>query len=144
MATYTSELQYKLCKKHLIPIVLSLQNRLDESNSKTELLDWIRKLNDKFDKFQSDVCVTKNVNNLLSSRLIDIERQWWANAQCFKREYLDIISIPSEVKDETLEDRVVGIFDKLGCSIDSDWIETCHRVSKNNSTVIVKLTRRKD
>ena len=48
------------------------------------------------------------------------------------------------MKDETLEGTVVGIFEKLGCSTDSDWIEACHRVSKNNNTVIVKLTRRKD
>ena len=90
------------------------------------------------------MCVTKNVNNLLSSRLVDIERQCWANAQYSRRECLDIVSIPSEVKDETLEESVVGIFDKLGCSIDSDRIEACHRVSKNNNTVIVKFTRRKD
>ena len=145
MATYTNESLDKLYKRELIPIVLSLRNKLDEANnSKTELLDEIRKLNDKFDKLQSDVCVTKNVNNLLSSRLVDIERQCWANAQYSRRECLDIVSIPSEVKDETLEESVVGIFDKLGCSIDSDRIEACHRVSKNNNTVIVKFTRRKD
>ena len=76
MATYTNESLDKLYKKDLIPIVLSLQNKLDEANnSKTELLDEIRKLNDKFDKIQSDVCISKNVNDLLSSRLVDIEGQ---------------------------------------------------------------------
>ena len=50
----------------------------------------------------------------------------------------------SEVVDEILEESVVGIFDKLGCSNDLDWIEACHQVRKNNSTVIVKFTRRKD
>ena len=76
MATYTNESLDKLYKKDLIPIVLSLQNKLDEANnSTTELLDDIRKLNDKFDKLQSDVCVKKNVNNWLASRLVDIERQ---------------------------------------------------------------------
>ena len=67
MATYTNESLNKLYKKDLIPIVLGLQN-----NSKTELLDEIRKFNDKFDQLQSDVCITKNFNNLLSSRLVDI------------------------------------------------------------------------
>ena len=121
MATYTNELLDKLCKIDLIPIVLFLKNKLDEANnSKIELLDEIRKLNDKFDKRQSDVCVTKNVNNLLSSRLVDTERQCWADSQYSRREYLDIVRIPREVKDETLEESVVEIFDKLGCSTDSD------------------------
>ena len=124
----------------MIPIVLSLQNKLDEAkNSTSELLAEIRKLNDKFDKLQSDVCITKNVNNLLPSRLVDTERQCWANAQYSRRECLDIVGIPSEVKDETLEESVVGIFDKLGCSIDTDRIEACHWVSKNNNTVIVNF-----
>ena len=32
----------------------------------------------------------------------------------------------------------------VGCGIDVDRIEACHRVSKNNKSVIVKCTRRKD
>ena len=94
MATYTYESLDKLCKKDLIPIVVSLQNKLDEANnSKTELLDEIRKLNDKFDKLQSNVYISKIANDLLSSRLVDIERQCWANAQYFRRECLDIVGI---------------------------------------------------
>ena len=58
MATYTNESLDKLYKKDLVPIVLSLQNKLDEaSNSKTELLDEIRKLNDKF----NPMCVLRRM-----------------------------------------------------------------------------------
>ena len=88
--------------------------------------------------------ISKNVSDLLSSRLVDIERQCWANTQYFRRECLDIVGIPNEVKEESLEQSVVGIFDKLGCSIDADRIVTCHQVSKNNNTVTVKFTRSKD
>ena len=117
MATYTNESLDKLYKKDLIPIVLSLQNKFNEANnSKTELLNEMRKLNDKFDKLQSNVCVTKKVNNILSSRLVDSERQCWPNAQYSRRECLNIVCIAREVKDETLEESAVGIFDKLGCS----------------------------
>ena len=60
MVTYTNKSLDKLYKKNLIPIVLSLQKKLNKvNNSKTELLDKIRKLNDKFDKIQSDVCITE-------------------------------------------------------------------------------------
>ena len=145
MATYSNGSLDKLYKKDLILIVLSLQNKPDEANnSKTELLDEIRKLHDKFYQLQSDVCITKNVNNLLSSWLVDIDYQCWANAQYSRRKCLDIVSIPSEVKDETLEENVVRIFNKLGCSIDADRIEACHWVSKNNKTVTVNFTSRKD
>ena len=59
-------------------------------------------------------------------------------------EDLDIVDIPSEVKDKTLEESIIGIFDKLDCSIDADRIEAYHRVSKNNKTVNVMFTRCKD
>ena len=94
MATYTNESLDKLYKKDLILIVISLQNKLDEANnSKTELLDEICKLNDKFDKLQSNVYISKIANDLLSSRFVDIERQCWANAQYSRRECLDIVRI---------------------------------------------------
>ena len=48
------------------------------------------------------------------------------------------------MKDESLEETAVGIFDKLGCSIDTDRIEVCHQVIKNNNTINVKFTRHKD
>ena len=99
MVTYTNKSLDKLYKKNLIPIVLSLQKKLDKvNNSKTELLDKIRKLNDKFDKTQSDVCIMENASNLLSGRLVDTECQCWANAQYSRRECLDIVGIPNEAK----------------------------------------------
>ena len=48
------------------------------------------------------------------------------------------------MKDESLEETAVGIFDKLGCSIDTDRIEACHWVIKNNNTINVKFSRHKD
>lgn len=72
----TNESLDKLYNKYLVLTVLFLQNKLDEaSNSKTELPDEICKLNDKFDQLHSDVCITKNVINLLRSILVDVERQ---------------------------------------------------------------------
>ena len=72
----TKESLDKLYNKYLVLTVLFLQNKLDEaSNSKTELPDEICKLNDKFDQLHSDVCITKNVINLLRSILVDVERQ---------------------------------------------------------------------
>lgn len=50
MASFTNESLHKLYKKDLIPIVVSLPNKLEKpKNSKTELLDEIRKLKGKLD-----------------------------------------------------------------------------------------------
>lgn len=46
-----------------------------------------------------------------------------------EEEYLYIVGIHSEVKDETLEEGFMGIFDKLDCSNDEDHIEACTWVS---------------
>ena len=70
MTTYTNESLQNISKKDLIPIILSLQNKLEVSNS---VLTEIRKLNESFFKLQAQVSVTKQVNTLLSSRLVRME-----------------------------------------------------------------------
>ena len=82
-------------------------------------------------KLQAEVSVTKQVNTLLSRRLVSIERQCWLNAQYSRWECLDIVGIPRSISE------------KLGCNIPPKRIEACHRVGKKNPTVIVKFSRRK-
>ena len=65
-----------------------------------------------------------------------MEHQCWANAQYLRQECLDITGIPSEVEPDVLEEKLVNIFEKLGCNITSNHIEACHRVSKKSGTVI--------
>ena len=61
------------------PIVLSLQNKVDQANNR--VLEEIGKLNDNFSKLESELSVTKQVYSLLSSRLLNMEFQCWTNAQ---------------------------------------------------------------
>ena len=83
-------------------------------------------------------------NSLLSNRLTNMERQCWVNAQYSRRGCLDVIGIPSEVDAHVLEQKVLNIFGKPGCDIASERIETCQRISKKMSAVIVKFKERKD
>ena len=142
MTTCTNESLQNINKKDLIAIVLLLQNKHEEVNN--NVLVEIRKLNESFSKLQSEVSVTKQVNTPLSSRVISIERQCWLNAQYSRRVCLDVVGIPSEVEADPLEEKVVIIFEKLGCNIPTECIEVGHRISKRNPTVIVKFSRRKD
>ena len=121
---------------------MSLQNELEVVNN--NLLVEIRKLNECFPKLQAEISVTKQVNTLLSSRLFGIERQCWLNAQYSRRECLEIVDISSEVEADAFEEKVVAIFEKLGCNIPTERIESCHRIRRKNPTVIVKFSRRKD
>ena len=46
--------------------------------------------------------------------------------------------------DNSLEEKVIQVFEKVGCNIDSSNIEECHCITKRNDRVIVKFSRQKD
>ena len=119
MASCTNDSLDKLRKEDLIPIVLSLQSKLDEANNEANniVLEEVRNLSDTITKLSSELSITKNVNTLLSSRLVTLERQCWANAQHPRLECLDIAGIPREVSREVLQEKVLNIFDKIGCML---------------------------
>ena len=73
----------------------------------------------------------------------NMELQCLANPQYCRRECLDVICIPTEEDADILDEKVPNIFGKLRCDITPERIEACHRISKNNSKVIVKFIRRK-
>ena len=104
-------------------------------------MDEICKLIDNFSKLEADFKIAKNINNLLSQRVVYLERQCWANAQYLRRECQDIVGIPPSVDENSLEEKVIEIFEKVGCNIDSSNIEACHRITKRNGSVIVKFSR---
>ena len=88
MLQYTEEAFDKMLKRELIPIVLSLQNKITEDNN--AVLQEMRKFNHHFAKLQAELVVTKRVNSKLCKRIVTMERQCWANASYSRRllEYL--------------------------------------------------------
>ena len=77
MASYTNDSLDKLRKQDLIPIVLSLQSKLDEANNEAnnKVLREVGNLSDTITNLSSELSITKNVNTLLSSRLVTLKRQ---------------------------------------------------------------------
>ena len=69
MTTFTKESLQNVKKKALITIS-SLQNKFEEV--KINVLVEMRKLNESFSKLQAEISVTKQVNTLVSSRLVSI------------------------------------------------------------------------
>ena len=115
MLIYTNESLQNINKKELIPIIQSLQNKLKEVND--SVLVEMCQLNESFSKLQAEVFVVKQVHTLLASKFLNIERQCWLNAQYSREECLDTVGIPSEVQADALQEKVVTIFEKLGCNI---------------------------
>ena len=73
-----------------------------------------------------------------------MERQCWANAQYSRCECLGLVGVPHSVSNGNLEGKVLKIFEKFGCPIEGNNIETCHQISKKNESIIVKFSRQKD
>ena len=67
------------------------------------LLEEVQHVRDTFKRVESELSVVKTVNHLLSKRLVDMERQCWANAQYSTRECVELVGIPQSVKDDDLE-----------------------------------------
>ena len=91
MSKYTEETLDRLLKKDLISMVLSQQAKMDAANS--QIMDQIRKLNEDFEKLQFELTVAKQVNSVLSERLVSMERQCWTNAQYSRRECLGLVGV---------------------------------------------------
>ena len=111
MSIYTEEALDKLNKKELITILLSLQSKVESVNN--EILDQVRQLNQKFSQLESENSIVNQANSLLSKRLVNMERQCWANAQYSRRKCLEVMGIPDSVQNNELEDKVLNIFKKI-------------------------------
>ena len=134
MSKYTEETLDKLLKKDLISMVLLQQAKMDAANS--QIMDQIRKLNEDFEKLQFELTVAKQVNSVLSERLASMERQCWANVQYSRRECLRLVGVPRSISDGDLEEKVLKIFEKVGCPLERNNIEAFHRISKTNERMM--------
>ena len=142
MPIYTEEALDKLNKKELITFLLSLQSSVESANNK--IIDEVRQLNQKFNQLGSEDSIVKQTNSLLLKRLVDMEKQCWSNAQCYRRECPELVGIPDSVQNNELEDKVRTIFKKIGREASPRDIEACHCLKKDNDRVIVKFSRHKD
>ena len=117
----------KMNKDVLAGMVLDYKERFDSTLS--AITDELKELKTDFRKLESDLAISRNVNDKLTKQLILVERKCWANEQYSRRECLEISAIPESIQDDDLEDCVNKIFNE------------CDTRPKN---VIIKLSKRKD
>ena len=80
-----------LNKNQIIDLFLKTQEQANTTIA--SLTAEIKRLNENFQKLESDVSVVKNVNNILSKQMSSIERQCWKNAQYLRRECVKVVEL---------------------------------------------------
>ena len=133
----------KLTKDEVIALTLEYQSKFD--NTLSNINRELSELRNDFKKIESELSVSKNVNNKLHQRVVALQRQCWGNNQYSRRECLENTSVPDSVSNDDLEETIIKIFDKLNVAIDPSNIVDCHWLKRNGpKKVIIKFTRRKD
>ena len=65
-------------------------------------------------------------------RVVQTERQCWANAQYSRRGTIKVIDILSSIRDKDLEDKLRNIFEEIGVNVNKRDIQACHRLRKKD------------
>ena len=94
----------------------------------SKLTNEIKLLKENYKKLESDISVFKTVSSLLTDQMNNVERQCWANVQYSRREFLEVVGIPSLVNIKDLEGKVSIVFNIIGVTVKPDDVEVCHRL----------------
>ena len=132
----------KLTKEELSNMVIDYQDKFDIlSNINAELTS----LRDRFTKMESQLLVTRRVNDNLVKQNRILERKCAANEQYSRRECLEISGIPDSISNNDLEETVLKIFIETGVTVNSRDVKACHRLKQKatQKKVIIKLSKRK-
>ena len=129
----------KMNKHVLAGMVLDYKERFDSTLSATT--NELKELKTDFRKLESDLLISRNVNDKLTKQLILIERKCWPNEQYSRREFLEISGIPECIQDDDLEDCVLKIFFECDTQVDPANTETCHRLKASPRRSILNFPK---
>ena len=85
----TREILMKMNKDVLAGMVLNYKERLDSTLS--AITDELKELKTDFRKLESDLAISRNVNDKLTKQLNLVERKCWVNEQYSRRECFEDI-----------------------------------------------------
>ena len=80
---------------------MKFQLKMESCNKK--ILEELKALKIKFSRLKFDLAIIKNVSNILSSRLVELKREWKANSQYFRREILEVVDMPKSLSNDEVE-----------------------------------------
>ena len=89
-----------LNKEDMVRMLLDYQGKIN--NILNELRNHLNETKTKFCKLESDLHISRNVNDKLSDKLTVLERKCHANEQYYRKECLEILGISAEVGDKDI------------------------------------------
>ena len=112
-------------KDHLIKLVIELQKEKKELASRID--DRLKEVKDN---------------------IIELERSHFLYLQYGRRESVEITGIPTNIKQENLEDEVIKVYQEAGVQlfgrqVNSSDISACHRLGAKGEVTIVRFVNRK-
>ena len=107
--THTEAVLNKLSKFELALLQTESSLALQITNLTNEGKDLLG----YFKKLEVDLAVTKNVSSKLMERVVQTERQCWDNSQYSRRDTIEVLGIPSFIRDQDLEDKVHNVFREI-------------------------------
>ena len=123
-------------------LVEELLKLLDVSTKLSELTEKFNDFVSKHDKIYPELQISRNCNNHLLQRIIQLERNAVTNSQYHRRETIEINPVPESLEDEILEENVCKALSLTGVNVTPEQLHSCHRLKKRNR-VIVKFKCRK-
>ena len=123
---HTETILNKFSKPELVQLLLNTEANMGAHIATST--DEIKENNNHLNKLEADVTVTKNVNTRLVDQLVETERQCWVNTQYSRRECLEVVGIPTLVKDDALKDKLQNVFREIGVEINQRDISTYKQI----------------
>ena len=139
--THTKAVLNNLIKSEMVQLILKTEASL--ASQITNLTTEVKDLLGYFKKLKEVLPATKNVNIILTERVVQTERQSLANSQLSRRDIIEVIGMPSSIKGQDLEDKVRNNFGEIDVNINEWDIQTCHRLREKDEA-IVKFVNKKD
>ena len=136
---YTRSQTENISRDELVEELLKLS---DVSSKLSELTEKFNDFMSKHDKVYSELQISRNCNNHLLQRIIQLERNAVTNSQYHRRETIEINPVPESLEDEILEENVCKALSLTGVNVTPEQLHSCHRLKKRNR-VIVKFKCRK-
>ena len=128
MAVLTRTQLESLSKEQLIVELLKTKNEVNEQ---------LILINLKFDKLVSELSVSKNVSNLLTKRIIQLEKNQLNTSQYIRRHMAELNPIPAEIEDDKLEEVVCAALSLCGeAAVTSESLHSCQRLKKNENVIV--------
>ena len=102
------------------------------SSMQTQLTSCFDDFSRRYDILSSEISVTQNCNQLLTERIVQLERNAVKNAHYNSRESLEINPVLSLINNEVLETNICKALPLIGHEVKPDDLQACHRLKKGD------------